>query len=92
MEMKLLNARRHTEPEDKVLELLMLQKMMNITDEREKAFITVMVSTGMRAGEAAQLKVKDWDGKDTIIIPGKIAKNGLGDVGDLRTLLERLWE
>lgn len=78
MEMKVLNARRHTEPEDKPISLEHLQKMMDITDERGRAFIAVMVSTGMRAGEAAQLRVNDWDGKDTIIIPGKIAKNGHG--------------
>ena len=78
MKAKVLNAKRHTEPDDKPLELETLQKMMDITDERGRAFISVMVSTGMRAGEAAQLKVNDWDGKDTIIIPGKIAKNGHG--------------
>lgn len=78
MEMKVLNARRHTEPEDKPISLEHLQKMMDITDERGRAFISVMISTGMRAGEAAQLKVKDWDRKDTITIPGKIAKNGRG--------------
>ena len=78
MEMKVLNARRHTEPEDKPVSLEHLQKMMDLTDERGKAFIAVMVSTGMRAGEASQLKVRDWDGEDTITIPGKIAKNGHG--------------
>ncbi|MCX6696139.1 MAG: site-specific integrase [Methanoregula sp.] len=77
MEMKVLNARRHTEPEDKVLELLTLQKMMDITDERGRAFIAVMVSTGMRAGEASQLRLSDVKG-DTITIPGKIAKNRHG--------------
>lgn len=78
MEMKVLNARRHTEPEDKPLTIETLQKMMDITDGRGRAFISVMVSTGMRAGETSKLKVKDWDGKDTIMIPGKIAKNGHG--------------
>lgn len=78
MEMKVLTARRHTEPDDKPVSLEHLQKMMDITDERGRAFISVMVSTGMRAGEAAQLKVSDWDGKDAITIPGKIAKNGHG--------------
>jgi len=77
MEMKVLNARRHTEPEDKPLTLETLQKMMDITDERGRAFISVMVSTGMRAGEAAQLKLQDVK-DDTITIPGKIAKNGRG--------------
>jgi integrase len=78
MELKVMNARRHTEPDDKPISLEHLQKMMDLTDERGKAFISVMISTGMRAGEAAQLKVSDWDGKDTITIPGKIAKNGRG--------------
>jgi integrase len=78
MEMKVLNARRYSEPEDKPISLEHLQKMMDLTDERGKAFISVMVSTGMRAGEAAQLLVTDWDGKDMITIPGKIAKNGRG--------------
>jgi integrase len=78
MEMKVLNARRYSEPEDKPISLDHLQKMMDLTDERGKAFISVMVSTGMRAGEAAQLLVSDWDGKDTITIPGRIAKNGRG--------------
>lgn len=77
MQAKVLNARRRTEPEDKVLTLETLQKMMDITDERGRAFITVMVSTGMRAGEAAQLKLSDVKG-DTITIPGSIAKNGRG--------------
>lgn len=78
MEMKVLTARRHTEPDDKPISLEHLQKMMDITDERGRAFISVMVSTGMRAGEAAQLKVSDWDGGDTITIPGAIAKNKHG--------------
>lgn len=77
MQAKVLNARRHTEPEDKPLSLETLQKMMDITDERGRAFISVMVSTGMRAGEAAQLKLQDVK-DDTITIPGKIAKNGRG--------------
>jgi len=75
---KVLNAKRHTEPDDKPLELETLQKMMDITDARGRAFISVMVSTGMRGGECAQLKINDWDGKDTITIPGAIAKNGHG--------------
>lgn len=78
MEMKVLNARRYSEPEDKPISLEHLQKMMDLTDERGKAFISVMVSTGMRCGECAQLLTTDWDGKDTIIIPGAIAKNGRG--------------
>jgi len=77
MEMKVLTARRHTEPEDKVLELSTLQKMMDITDERGRAFISVMISTGMRAGEASQLRLSDVK-DDTITIPGKIAKNRHG--------------
>src|SRR5208337_1443503 len=77
MEMKVLNARRHTEPEDKPLEPETLQKMMDITDERGRAFISVLISTGMRAGEASMLLLSDVKG-DTITIPGKIAKNGHG--------------
>jgi integrase len=77
MEMKVLKARRHTEPEDKPLELETLQKMMDLTDERGKAFISVLISTGMRAGEASKLLLSDVNG-DTITIPGKIAKNGHG--------------
>ena len=77
MEMKVLNARRHTEPEDKPLEPETLQKMMDITDERGRAFISVLISTGMRAGEASMLRLSDVKG-DTITIPGKIAKNGHG--------------
>ena len=69
MEMKVIQARRHTEPDDKPIDLSTLQKMMDITDERGRAFISVMVSTGMRGGEAAQLKVKNWDSADTITIP-----------------------
>lgn len=78
MELKVLNARRYADPEDKPISLEHLQKMMDLTDERGKAFISVMVSTGMRCGECAQLKIKDWDGGDTITIPGAIAKNGRG--------------
>ena len=77
MEMKVLTARRHTEPEDKVLELSTLQKMMDITDERGRAFISVMVSTGMRAGEASLLRLSDVK-DDIITIPAKIAKNRHG--------------
>lgn len=77
MQAKVLNARRRTEPEDKPLTLETLQKMMDITDERGRAFISVMISTGMRAGEASQLKLQDVK-DDTITIPGKIAKNGRG--------------
>lgn len=77
MKAKVLSARRHTEPDDKPLDLITLQKMMDITDERGRAFMSVMVSTGMRAGEAAQLKLSDVKG-DTITIPGEIAKNGHG--------------
>jgi integrase len=74
---KVLSAKRRDEPDDKPLDLETLQKMMDIADERSRAFITVMVSTGMRAGEAAQLRLQDV--KDEIItIPGKIAKNGRG--------------
>lgn len=77
MQAKVLNARRREEPEDKPLTLDTLQRMMDIGDARSRAFISVMVSTGMRAGEAAQLKLSDVKG-DTITIPGPIAKNGRG--------------
>jgi len=77
MQAKVLNARRREEPEDKPLTLDTLQRMMDIGDERSRAFISVMVSTGMRAGEAAQLRLSDVKG-DTITIPGPMAKNGRG--------------
>ena len=74
---KVLSAKRRDEPDDKPLDLETLQKMMDIADERSRAFITVMVSTGMRAGEAAQLRLQDVK-DDIVTIPGKIAKNGRG--------------
>lgn len=77
LQAKVLNARRRSDPEDKPLTLDTLQKMMDLADERGKAFITFMVSTGMRPGEAAQLTLSDVKG-DTVTIPGSIAKNKRG--------------
>lgn len=90
---KVLNARRRSDPEDKPLTLETLQKMMDITDERGRAFITFMISTGMRPGEAAQIRLEDVAG-DVVTIPGSIAKNKRGGkvylTGEAREYLD-IW-
>jgi len=55
MEANVLKRRTPQEPDDKPLSLETLQKMMDIANTRERAMITMRVSTAVRGGEMAEI-------------------------------------
>jgi integrase len=77
LDINILKPPRLEEQDDKPLELETLQRMMDLGDPHAKAILSVLISTGMRAGECCKLRLSDVTG-DTIIIPNKIAKGGRG--------------
>lgn len=62
---------------DKPISLETLQKMMDLTNVHGRAMLSVLISTGCRAGEFCQLTLSDVDG-DTVLIRNEIAKGGRG--------------
>src|SRR5512137_1364482 len=77
LELNVLKARRDEGRDDKPLTLELLQKMMDLGNPHTRAIISVLISTGMRAGEFCQLLVSDVKG-DTIHIRPDIAKGRKG--------------
>jgi len=77
MELNIVKTRRSNIRYDKALEYDTLQKMIDLADTLMKAYITFLVSTGCRAGEAAQVLISDVHGTVVTIRP-EIAKNGHG--------------
>lgn len=77
LELNVLKARREDERDDKPLTMELLQKMMDLGNPHTRAMISVLISTGMRAGEFCQLLVSDVKG-DTIHIRPEIAKGRKG--------------
>jgi integrase len=67
----ILKPRNYDEPDDKPLTLDILKKMMDLANPRERAMITVLISTGMRAGELCAITPDDID-NDTIRIRPEI--------------------
>ena len=84
LEKNILTASGHGDKNDKPLESVTLQKMMDIGDIHSRAIITTLISTGMRAGEASQVLLSDLRG-DTIIIRPEIAKRRQGGKGCITT-------
>lgn len=68
LEGNVIKQRAVYEVNDKPLTLKMLQAMMDLANVREKAIISMLVSTGMRAGELSQLAVPDVSG-DVVHVP-----------------------
>lgn len=58
----ILKPRNYDEPDDKPLTHKMLVRMMDIANPRERAMITMLVSTGMRAGELCAICTGDIEG------------------------------
>jgi len=77
LETNVIKQRSPPENDDKPLTLKTLQAMMDIANMRERAVISMLVSTGMRAGELSNLRIEDIDG-DTVTIPNEIAKGKRG--------------
>jgi len=61
LETAILKPRNYDEPDDKPLTLEILQKMMELANPRERAIITMLISTGMRAGELCAIRLDDID-------------------------------
>ena len=77
LELNVLKAQREEEPDDKPLELVTLQRMMDLGTVHTRAILSTLISTGMRAGEACQVLLSDVKG-DTIHIRPEIAKRRHG--------------
>jgi len=77
MELKVLNAKRIEDHDDKPLELATIQKMVDLANPHMKAIITFLVSTGCRPGEAMKITLGDVKG-DTVTIRNDIAKGRRG--------------
>jgi integrase len=77
LEANVIKQRAVREQNDKPLTLDTLIRMMDLANIREKAMISMLVSTGMRAGELAQLTLEDISG-DTVTIPGAVTKGKHG--------------
>ncbi|MGA2161317.1 MAG: site-specific integrase [Methanoregula sp.] len=67
LETAILKPRNYDEPDDKPLTLDILRLMMDIANPRERAVITMLISTGMRAGELCAIRPDDID-SDTVHI------------------------
>ena len=85
LEANVIKARSSEEMHDKPLDLETLQKMMDLASPQMKAILSVLISTGMRAGELNQISLSDVKG-DTIHIRNEIAKRKKG--GDVYLSLE----
>jgi integrase len=84
LEINILKPKRINDQDDKPLELETLQKMMDLGDTHAKAILSILISTGMRAGECCQLTVSDVKG-DAINIRNEIAKGKRGGIVYLTT-------
>lgn len=67
LEIAVLKPRDYEEPDDKPLTLDILKKIMEVANIRERAMVTMLISTGMRAGELSAITTDDVDG-DTVRI------------------------
>ena len=77
LQTNVIKARSSEEAHDKPLELENLQKMMDLASPQMKAILSVLVSTGMRAGELTHITLSDVKG-DLIHIRNEIAKRKHG--------------
>ena len=77
LELNVIKVKPKASRDDKPLEFETLQKMMDLASVHGKAILSVLVSTGMRRGEAAEILLSDLNG-DTIHIRPEIAKRGKG--------------
>ena len=81
LELNILKAQRNEGPFDKPLELVTLQKMMDLGTVHTRAILTTLISTGMRAGECCQLLLSDLSrggDRDIIHIRPETAKRRQG--------------
>jgi integrase len=69
--------RKPSQHEDKTLTRELLKQMIDVGNSHSRAILVTLISTGMRAGECAKLKLSDYHG-DYIDIPDEIAKNETG--------------
>ena len=77
MELNIVKTRRSNIRYDKALEYDTLRKMIDLADTLMKAYITFLVSTGCRAGEAAQVLISDVHGT-VVTIGRKSPRTGMG--------------
>ena len=77
LEYNATNPKVTREQNDKPLELVTLQKMMDLTDPHGRAILSFLVSTGCRAGETCEIRLSDVQG-DVVTVRNEIAKGGHG--------------
>jgi len=78
-EMQANGKKGKSEHNDKVLTQETLQRMMDLGNPHARAWITFLISTGCRSGEASEILLSDVKG-DTVIIRDEIAKGGRGGI------------